>query len=280
MKRQSIKNKKGEVTYRRKLALQFEGKKTYYPGQPSKKEYLTILKERVNQSRNDFNKLKGKGIKLSPYLEIGAERGQRSLLLENEFGATGFATDISLASLKVADKLSEPLGYKKMPARVVCDAYHLPFRSNSIPFIFCYQTLHHFPDPKPVIHEIKRVLTPGGYFYFNEEPVKQWLNLRLWSRDYNLTPLEKLLKAIGVLPFLSTIGGSEKGEGVLEEEFDINTWERALDVFDEVEASVYPFPFGPMSKSSKGSPGWLNPNPFTKVIVSITGGGIEALCQK
>ena len=64
---------------------------------------------------------------------------------------------------------------KNAPERICCDANTLPFAQNSLPFVFCFETLHHFPDPTPVVHEIYRVLCPGGWFYFNEEPFKKVL---------------------------------------------------------------------------------------------------------
>src|SRR5260221_6519816 len=73
------------------------------------------------------------------------------------------------------------LGLERLPVRVCCDAYHLPFRSGSLPFVFCYETLHHFPEPGPIVAEAHRVLAPGGTFLFDEEPYRKVLHANLFK---------------------------------------------------------------------------------------------------
>src|SRR3989338_2026371 len=153
-KLQPLSAKLGEVKFRQKLVRQHLGKENLFDGEPDHKEIITILKERVNSTQKIFKKLQVRGVTLSPFLEIGAEKGQRSMVLVNDFGATGFGSDISYQSLKSAAEFAKILGFKKLPTLVCCDAYQLPFTSGSIPFIFCFETLHHFPDPTPIIKEL------------------------------------------------------------------------------------------------------------------------------
>jgi len=277
---QSIKNKIAEVTYREKIAKQQLDKKIFYPHERTFKDMLEELKRRANKTVLDFIKLKKRGIDFSYYLEIGAENCERAMVLDSKFKPKGVASDISLPSLKAAGGFTKLLGFRKTPKRLVCDTYHLPYKNNSLPFVFCYQTLHHFPDPKPVIDEIHRVLAPGGYFFFDEEPVKQILNLNLWRRPTCLRPWEKFLKYTGILPFVSRIGKTEVDHGILEEVFSLETWERALLIFDRVEATIKPFPKGPASKITKTKRGWLKPQFLTFLLVAWWGGGITAICQK
>ncbi len=278
---QTIDNKKGEIEFRKKLVAQIQTNNTCITGQPTQEEYITILKQRVDDTRIIFKKLQKKGIPLSPFLEIGAERGQRAMVLSNEFDAQGYYSDISYDSLIYGKTVAKSLGFKKLPIGICCDAYNLPFKTGSIPFIFCFQTLHHFPDPKPVFEEIKRVLTPGGYFYFNEEPIKHVFNLNLWRRDYHLRWFEKILKTTGLLHFISQIGKSEVDHAILEKEFSLETWEKALNVFPNVETKIFVFPFGPTIYRTKTKPsGWMNSFFLSKALLYLLGGGIEALCQK
>ncbi len=130
--------------------------------------------------------------------------------------------------------------------------------------------------------EIKRVLKPGGIFYFGEEPVKQHFNLNLWRRDYHLHWWEKLLKRLLILPFLSTIGESEVEYGALEETFDLSTWEKALNVFDEVEVCLSPFPefFKYHLKKTSDKQNWLTPPFIYNLILKILGGGINGTAKK
>ena len=143
LKVQTLQNKKGEIDFRKKLAEQIQTNSTCITGQPTQEEYISILKQRVDDTRSIFKKLQEKGIPLSPFLEIGAERGQRSMLLVNELNASGFMSDISYESLESAHLFKKPFRFKKMPTPICCDAYNLPFKTGSIPFIFCFQTLHH-----------------------------------------------------------------------------------------------------------------------------------------
>lgn len=279
-KAQSIENKKGEVDFRRKLALQFEGKGIYFEGEPSKKENLQLIKERAQRAEEIFNTLKQKGVELGPFLEIGSGIGQCSMVLVNKFNQQGFCSDLSLETLTLAKKFNKDLKSKKLPILITADAYNLPFRSKSLSFVFCFQTLHHLPDPKPVLEEIKRVLAPGGYFYFNEEPVAQTINLNLWRRDHHLRWFEKILKYLIVLHFISRIGKSETENNILEETFTLSVWEKALNVFNKVEAKLIVFPFGfKLNRSKSQKKGWLNPSFLQKFILGLLGGGIEALCQ-
>lgn len=278
---QTFKNKIGEVTFRRKLVKQHQGKKIFFESHTTAKQNLDLLKERAKQTKEVFKRLVKTGIVKEPFLEIGAEKCERAAVIIKSFGLNGFANDISLESLISADSLVKPLGFKKLPFRVCADAYNLPFADNSLPFVFTYQTLHHFPDPLPIFKEVYRVLMPGGYFFFNEEPIKQKVNLNLWKRDWRLNPLEKVLKAMLILPFIAGVGKSEVEHGVLEEAFEFCVWERALNTFESVEAKVNPVFLGPARKRIKnGKADWLKPDIFTLSLIHLQGGGISALCRK
>ncbi len=277
---QPLAAKLGEVRFRQKLVKQHLGKERSIPKEPDRKEIIKILKQRINATRKILKKLKNKDFLLSPFLEIGAEKGQRSMLLVNEFGAQGFAADLSLESLASAGIFAESLGFQKLPTLLCCDAHHLPFKDNRFPFVFCFETLHHFPDPSPIVKEIYRVLAPGGIFYFGEEPVKQTFNLNLWRRGYHLNPLEKFLKAIGILPFLTKIGKSEVNHGILEEEFSLKTWQKALSIFEKAELMITPVFFGPSSPLVKNQSFWVTPSLITSSLIALQGGGIEGLAVK
>src|SRR6187399_1643769 len=65
---------------------------------------------------------------MTPFLEIGANAGHTSYLLANEYGADGFALDISADSLRHGIALQHEWGYSRAPIRVAGDALNLPFR--------------------------------------------------------------------------------------------------------------------------------------------------------
>lgn len=277
---QKLKSKLAEVKFRKKLIKQQVLKEKIFKDEPDFEKIISILKERVKISREDFKKLQEKKILTGPYLELGAERCQRAMVLENEFNIQGIATDISLDSLKSAPYFATKLGFKKIPQRIVADAYNLPFKNNSFSFIFTYQTLHHFPNPQPILKEIFRILKNKGWLFFAEEPLKQKFNLRLWKRPTKLRWWEKLLKYLGLLPFLSEIGKSETEEGILETEFDLNTWQNSLAHFQKVIIFIKPL-YGPGAYLHKKEDNqWTRPSFLTMFLTNILGGGIKVLAYK
>lgn len=277
---QSLSAKIGEVRFRRKLVNQHLGRHIYFPSEPSSREILRILKERIKKTKKIFKGLKKRGVLISPFLEIGAERGQRAMVLVNDFKAKGYACDLSLESLSSAKRYAEIFKFKKLPTLICADAYRLPFADQSFPFVFCFETLHHFPDPAPIIKEIYRVLAPDGVFYFAEEPVKQTFNLTLWRRGYRLNKIEEILRRIKLLIFLSRIGKAEVESGVLEEEFSLGTWRKALSIFEKVETEVSPTFIGPKSSLVLKKGQWSGPSILTQIYVALQGGGLDGLCYK
>ena len=65
--------------------------------------------------------------------------------------------DVSPAMLATArEKLGRTAGW------VAGDAVRLPFRSASFDLALSLSALHHWPQPVEALHEIRRVLRPGG----------------------------------------------------------------------------------------------------------------------
>jgi ubiquinone/menaquinone biosynthesis C-methylase UbiE len=141
---------------------------------------------------------------LSPFLEIGANAGHTSYMLANEFGADGFALDISADSLRHGIALMDRWQLSRAPVRVAGDALNLPFRDGSLRFVMACQVLSQFMDIESVFLEVKRVLAPGGVFLFAEEPMLRRLSLRLYRAPYleRMKPWERKLFDWGLLGYL------------------------------------------------------------------------------
>jgi SAM-dependent methyltransferase len=98
--------------------------------------------------------------------EILARLPSGSLVLDLGCGAGSFATSPPLTVIR-AD-LDPPGSRETSYAQnhfTRCSAAHLPFRNQSFRAVICNHSLEHFQDLHNSIHEIVRVLAPGGFLY-------------------------------------------------------------------------------------------------------------------
>jgi SAM-dependent methyltransferase len=125
-------------------------------------------------------------------------------MLANEFGAGGFALDLSTDSLRHGRVLMDAWDLKRAPVRLAGDAVDLPFADASLRFVCAFQTLSQFMDIDSVFREVTRVLQPGGVFLFAEEPLLRKLSLRLYRCSYYdaMRPWERRLYDWGLLGYL------------------------------------------------------------------------------
>jgi len=276
MRKQHIKNQKGEIKFRKKLYLQQVERKMMFNDEFDAEGIKHILEERMEKTFSSMKLLREKDIVLSPYVEIGAERCQRSLIMENDLGADGAAVDISYDMLKSCKYYEDVFNKSKTPVRICCDANNLPFMSDSIPFVFCYDTLHHFPDPAPITEEIYRVLSPGGCFFFDEEPYKKILHINLYKgekkyskKSLNRSNMKKVLDY-----FFCEKSCNEVEHGILEnEDLSLGLWKKALIIFDEKDVELISMEF---LKTNL-----FIPNSYIKYITAcLFGGGISGICRK
>lgn len=236
---QGFEAKQGEIKFRRLLAQQERGEGVCIPEAFSAEEIINVLRNSLAEMRLVFQKLAARNVTFSPFLEVGAERGHRSYWLCHEYQVEGFAFDLSWDALRFGDRLVAEFSFTASPERVCGDAYHLPFRSNQFPFVFCFATLHHFPDPEPVVQEVIRVLRNGAFFYFDGEPTRGRLDLKLWSRQgHKLSPVESILHRLGILGFISEGGDLERQYGISENTFPLSTWLKLVEPFDSVAMVV------------------------------------------
>jgi ubiquinone/menaquinone biosynthesis C-methylase UbiE len=168
---------------------------------------------------------------LSPFLELGANAGHTSYMLANEFGADGFALDLSADSLRHGRVLQDVWGLTRAPVRIAGDAANLPFADGSLRVVFAFQMLSLFMDIESVFREVARVLAPGGVFVFAEEPLHRMLSLRLYRCPYpdTMKPWERKLYDWGLLGYLvrDTIGAhQEESFGIRQNHaLDLKAWD-------------------------------------------------------
>jgi SAM-dependent methyltransferase/uncharacterized protein YbaR (Trm112 family) len=273
---QPLNAQRGEVEYRRRLVRQQVAGKTSLADEFDSATIASVLRERMERTRAQMESLRRAGVPLSPYLEIGAERGQRALVMENWLDARGAAADLSFDMLRACEHYRAEFGLARLPLRVCCDAYHLPFRTGSLPFVFCYETLHHFPEPDPIVAEAHRVLAPGGTFLFDEEPYRKVLHFnvykgrKLYGRDAaRAGRLRRLLDRV----FAET-ACNEVEFGILENhDIPLDTWKRALAPFASTDVELH-------SARVLRERLFTPRNPLAFALAWAWGGTISGTCRK
>ena len=88
---------------------------------------------------------------------------------------------------------------------VLCGSgYELPFPDDSFDLVCLFDTIEHIPDDEQALHEVQRVLKPGGAVFVSV-PAYQWL----WSqndvtahhfRRYTARRLRQVMVAAGLVP--------------------------------------------------------------------------------
>lgn len=277
MKEQLIGNQKSEIEFRKKLHLQQVENKTVFDDEFDGSCIKNILKDRMEKTYQQMTLLNKRDFTLSPYIEIGAERCQRSLVMENDLGLNGgAAVDISFDMLKSCNHYQDVFNKIRSPIRVCCDANNLPFMTSSIPFVFCYETLHHFPEPTPILNQIYRVLLPGGCFFFDEEPYKQVLHLnlykgkKLYSKEFlTRSKIKRVLDR-----FFCTTSCNEVEHGIIENNnISLKLWKHALTDFDEKEIKLTPTRFFTSNL--------FRPAAYLLYFAAyLLGGNISGICRK
>lgn len=192
MEAQSLSTKRAEVEFHNFASL----------GEPERA--LRVYAEE-NQRRGSLIRQHAEFIgPMAPFLEIGSSAGHSSYMMTNEFGADGFALDISADALRHGIFLQDAWKLDRAPVRVAGDAANLPFRDGSLRMVMAYQMLSQFMDLDKVFREVTRVLAPGGIFLFAEEPLKRMLTLRLYRVGYyeTMKPWERKLHDWGLLGYL------------------------------------------------------------------------------
>jgi SAM-dependent methyltransferase len=116
-------------------------------------------------------------------LDVGCGDG-RHLRAAAERGARAVGVDYDAATLRNTHTtlMDAPVDL------IAADASHLPFRTAAFDAVICTETFEHLPDDASAMHEIARVLAPGGMLH---GAVPTHFTERLYwrlSRGYRNTP--------------------------------------------------------------------------------------------
>ena len=115
-------------------------------------------------------------------LEIGCGRGVGSKIIIEMFGARRvIAFDVDFDQILRAMKYIDRRNLAGKVSLFVSDAKCLSFADNTFDAVFDFGVLHHIPNWRTTLKEVKRVLKSEGYFLF-EEPTKPILDFPLIKR--------------------------------------------------------------------------------------------------
>jgi ubiquinone/menaquinone biosynthesis C-methylase UbiE len=224
---------------------------------------------------------------MSPFLEIGANAGHTSYMLANEFGAEGFALDISADALRYGVSLQEEWHLARAPIRIAGDAVNLPFQDGSIRFVTAFQMLSQFMNIESVFLEVKRVLAPGGVFLFAEEPLKRMLSMRLYRCPYydTMKPWERKLYDWGLLGYVvrDVIGAhQEESFGIRQNHsMGLKHWHELIEKhFATHEYEIFVPERGWGERVVKAASTRMNQHGSVWTAARLLGGTLAAVCKK
>ena len=174
LKIQTKKQKEAEINYRRKVLEQRLGRKIFDKNYKygNTNFYISdwILPQLVN-IKEILNEIAIEKLNSKIVLELGAESGHASSFICNNFKTKlTIASDIANSLNEAVPFVASQLGFNKYQRLVILDNYRLPFKDNSVDFVFGVSVLHHVPDPYFILKEVKRVLSENGIVLFLKEP--------------------------------------------------------------------------------------------------------------
>jgi ubiquinone/menaquinone biosynthesis C-methylase UbiE len=224
---------------------------------------------------------------MTPFLEIGSNVGHTSYMLANEFGASGFALDISADSLRYGVALQDRWQLSRAPIRVAGDAVNLPFADGSLRLVMAFQMLSQFMSMESVFLEVKRVLAPGGTFLFAEEPLKRKLTMSLYRCPYydTMKPWERRLYDAGLLGYLvrDVIGAhQEESFGIRQNHtMGMKDWHRLIHKhFEAAEYEMFVPERGWGERVMKRTATRLDSRQSPWLAARLLGGTLAAVCRK
>jgi uncharacterized protein YbaR (Trm112 family) len=141
--------------------------------------------------------------------------------------------------------------------------------------VFCYEFLHHFPSPRPILQQAHRVLS-NGVFFFNEEPFKRpkMVLFKQNQKLYSETTLRKSKARRFIESFVTEEYCDERQHGIIEnDDISLAHWNQCLSVFDSREIVVYSLGNRLCTRMNQRVSIRNIPN-------MLLGGGIRGICRK
>jgi ubiquinone/menaquinone biosynthesis C-methylase UbiE len=120
--------------------------------QPSYRMFLAELQAWRGDSGEPFD-----------LLDVGCGTGTfDAMLAGSPLPARVTGLDYSPAMCRMGAEKAGRAGLSERLRFVAADSEHLPFAAGSFDVVTCSNSFHHYPHQQQVIHEMRRVLRPGG----------------------------------------------------------------------------------------------------------------------
>jgi ubiquinone/menaquinone biosynthesis C-methylase UbiE len=145
-------------------------------------------------------------------LDVGCGGGRYSLAMARMGAKSVVGVDVSESGLKDAAMRGERIGYSNVTFKQAT-ALELPFADAEFDFVCCSGVLHHTRSVEKGLHEIHRVLKPGGSMY-----------LLLYGAGGVFWPLNYLLR-----PFAALVGQDDLDVAVENAGYAANKRRSVLD---------------------------------------------------
>ena len=167
-------------------------------------------------------------------LDVATGTGNLAMALSSHVKEV-IGIDITPGMLELAVQAALENGLDNID-NMVGDVEHLPFRDSEFDVVTCRFSFHHFPGPRRSLHEMARVLRPGGRLVIEDmlssedtaksEYQNEMENLRDPShiKHYKASELERMLQEAGLVVFDRVGGGSDFDFGHWIEMADPPAW--------------------------------------------------------
>jgi ubiquinone/menaquinone biosynthesis C-methylase UbiE len=104
-------------------------------------------------------------------LDVGSGTGHTAFALAPHVAAV-IGTDLTPEMLAEAERLRTARGIANVSFRVA-DVHRLPFADRTFELVTCRRAAHHFSDIGKALHEMRRVLCPGGRLVIDDRSVPE-----------------------------------------------------------------------------------------------------------
>ena len=155
-------------------------------------------REKVDRIRAGLNGLTGVILDLG-----GNTAGEATILVQQGFRVV--VGDINEVALDISRTRALRFGLQ-MPDYVALDVHELPFKSEAFSAVTVVEALHHFRNYRQALHEIHRVLKPGGTLLAFEPNARNPIRRLSELRDRLRGSIEKSFSRRQLLALCSTAG--------------------------------------------------------------------------